>query len=160
MKSCFKVDSPWKQAVFQFKAIPNCLQVAHSEPKQVLKNQEGVNRRKYSILRTQVGINCCLKCSVADCQWIFTNSSYNPGIFHLFVFGYFMLKQHVWPLQHNSCLVFNSFYQEIQLENSYHLAERQTEKHIFVSKTLMIGRIALISPWQCVINPLGHVLIF
>lgn len=73
--------------------------------------------------------------------------------------GYFMSKRHTWPLPHNSCFVFNSFYQEIQLENGYHLAGRQTEKHIFVSKTLMIGRIALISPWQCVINPLGHVLI-
>lgn len=29
VKSCFKVDHSWNQAVFQFKAIPSSLQVAH-----------------------------------------------------------------------------------------------------------------------------------
>lgn len=57
-------------------------------------------------------------------------------------------------------LFLNSFYQEIQHENGYHLAGKQIEKHIFASRMLMIGRIAPISAWQCVINLLGQVFIF
>lgn len=53
------------------------------------------------------------------------------------------LARMTFPAQLPSC--FRLFYQQIQLENGYHLAEKQTEKHIFVSKTLMIGRIAPIS---------------
>jgi len=53
------------------------------------------------------------------------------------------LARMTFPAQLPSC--FRLFYQPIQLENGYHLAEKQTEKHIFVSKTLMIGRIAPIS---------------
>lgn len=53
------------------------------------------------------------------------------------------LARLTFPAQLPSC--FRLFYQPIQLENGYHLAEKQTEKHIFVSKTLMIGRIAPIS---------------
>lgn len=44
------------------------------------------------------------------------------------------LARMTFPAQLPSC--FRLFYQPIQLENGYHLAEKQTEKHIFVSSLL------------------------
>lgn len=69
----------------------------------------------------------------------------HPAFSYLFACWLFHaeLARMTFPAQLPSC--FRLFYQPIQLENGYHLAEKQTEKHIFVSKTLMIGRIAPIS---------------
>lgn len=69
----------------------------------------------------------------------------HPAFSYLFACWLFHaeLARLTFTAQLPSC--FRLFYQQIQLENGYHLAEKQTEKHIFVSKTLMIGRIAPIS---------------
>lgn len=95
-------------------------------------------------LRTQVSTGFY---KVTVCQGIFTNSSYNPDIFHLFALWLFHGEAAVmtFTAQLLSCFLI-LFIGRFNLKNGYHLAERQTEKHTFVSKTLMIGRIVLISP--------------
>lgn len=127
----FKVDNPWNQAVFQFKAIPSSLKVAPILNLSMSLTIQCVLREGSTVFsghRLALTIFQSVPLQIAN-EYL----QILPTIQAFFIclsFGYFMLKQHVWPLQHNSCLVFNSFYQEIQLENGYHLAERQTEKHI------------------------------
>lgn len=54
-------------------------------------------------LRTQVSTGFY---KVTVCQGIFTNSSYNPDIFHLFALWLFHGEAAVMTFKHSSCLVF------------------------------------------------------